>query len=88
MDGAGNLYGTTKSGSGLHENGAVFELSPSNGGWTYKDLYDFTGGSDGALPHCNVVFDANGNLYGTAYAGGSSQCAPQGCGVVWEITFP
>jgi uncharacterized repeat protein (TIGR03803 family) len=28
-----------------------------------------------------VVFDANGNLYGTTYGGGS-----QGVGVVWEIT--
>jgi uncharacterized repeat protein (TIGR03803 family) len=29
----------------------------------------------------NLVFDANGNLYGTTYGGGAS-----GNGVVWEIT--
>ena len=81
MDGAGNLYGTTVSGPVYY--GTVFELSPSNGGWTYKDLYDFTGGSDGEFPYCNVVIDAKGNLYGTTYGGGS-----QGVGVVWEITFP
>src|SRR5271157_394855 len=82
MDGAGNLYGTTVC-DGAKNAGSVFELTPSGSGWTYTSLHDFTGGSDGALPYCNVVFDANGNLYGTAYAGGS-----QGVGVVWKITFP
>jgi len=76
----GSIYGTTKC-AGAYGYGNVFELTPSSGGWTYTDLYDFTGGSDGADPVCNVVFDANGNLYGTASAGGS-----EGMGVVWEIT--
>jgi uncharacterized repeat protein (TIGR03803 family) len=84
MDGAGNIYGTTYC-DGSYGYGNVFELSPSNGGWTYTDLYDFTGGSDGGNPISNVVLDANGNLYGTTSAGGSG-CAPTGCGVVWEIT--
>ena len=78
----GNIYGTTKC-DGVYGYGNVFELTPSNGGWTYTDLYDFTGGNDGAYPISNVVLDASGNLYGTAYGGGS-----QGLGVVWEITFP
>jgi hypothetical protein len=73
---------------GAYGYGNVFELVQSNGSWTYKDLYDFTGGSDGGNPISNVIFDANGNLYGTASAGGnmSGPCAPNGCGVVWEIT--
>ena len=79
MDEAGNLYGTTYCGGFGY--GRVFELTPSSGGWAYKDLYDFTGGSDGAHPYGSVVFDASGNLYGTTYTGGS-----QGDGVVWEIT--
>ncbi len=45
------------------------------------DLHDFTGGSDGAYPISNVIFDPSGNLYGTASAGGT-----QGNGVVWKIT--
>jgi uncharacterized repeat protein (TIGR03803 family) len=84
MDGAGNIYGTTH-GEGAYGKGNVFKLSPSNGGWTYTDLYDFTGGADGANPVSNVAIDASGNLYGTTYNGGEGSCEG-GCGVVWEIT--
>jgi len=79
-DTAGNLYGTTSS-DGLYGLGSVFKLIPSNGGWTYTALRDFTGGSDGQYPNSNLVFDTNGNLYGTANAGGA-----YGYGVVFEIT--
>ena len=80
MDGAGNLYGTTKA-DGSHEFGNVFKLTPSRGGYTYTSLHDFTGGSDGATPIGGLAMDANGNLYGTTDAGGSV-----GDGVVFEIT--
>jgi len=84
MDSAGNLYGTTYC-DGANEAGNVFELTYPN--WTYKDLYDFTGGNDGANPVSNVVLDANGNLYGTTASGGLANCDNGvGCGVVWEIT--
>lgn len=79
MDGAGNLYGTTLC-DGTDNVGSVFKLTPSGGGWTYSSLHDFTGGSDGGRPYSNVVFDAAGNLYGTASGGG------HGVGVIWEIT--
>ena len=80
MDGAGNLYGTTYC-DGANNVGNVFKLTPSGASWTYTSLHDFTGGNDGANPISNVVFDANGNLYGTASTGGT-----QDVGVVWEIT--
>ena len=79
-DSAGNLYGTTYL-DGRYGWGNVFKLSPSGGGWTYTSLHDFTGGSDGAAPRCRLVFDSNGNLYGTASSGGGI-----GYGVVFEIT--
>ena len=79
MDGAGNLYGTTLC-DGANKLGSVFRLTPSDGGWTYTSLHDFTGGDDGAYPLSNVIMDPTGNLYGTASAGGS-----KGHGVVWEI---
>jgi uncharacterized repeat protein (TIGR03803 family) len=80
VDGAGSLYGTNSSG-GTYDQGFVFKLTPSNGGWTFTDLYDFTGGNDGGFPLSNVILDSKGNLYGTAYLGGAD-----GYGVVWEIT--
>jgi uncharacterized repeat protein (TIGR03803 family) len=86
MDSAGNLYGTTYC-DGVTGYGNVFELIPSNGGWTYKDLYDFKGGTDGRNPISTVLIHPNGNLYGTASGGGDPNCNPPfGCGVVWELT--
>ena len=58
-----------------------FKLTPSNGGWTESILYNFTGGSDGSVPHAGVVFDGAGNLYGTTELGGA-----YGCGTVFELT--
>jgi len=80
MDSAGNLYGTTY-GEGAYGVGSVFKLTPSNGGWTYTSLHDFTGGNDGGTLYGGVTLDANGNLYGTTNQGGA-----YGAGVVWEIT--
>jgi len=64
----------------------VFELTPSNGGWTYNVLYRFTGGTDGATLSSSVVFDAEGRLYGTALGdnqhpyGTAYQLVPSGSG--------
>ena len=80
MDAASNLYGTTLGGGAFGE-GSVFELSPSQGSWVYRSLHDFTGGNDGRAPYGRLVFDENGNLYGTAEWGGSSDY-----GTIWEIT--
>jgi hypothetical protein len=84
LDAAGNLYGTTRDG-GIYGAGNVFKLTRSYSGWTYTSLYDFTGGSDGAIPFSNLIFDLYGNIYGTAASGGSG-CYGGGCGVVFEIT--
>jgi uncharacterized repeat protein (TIGR03803 family) len=80
MDAAGALYGTTANG-GAYGYGSVFKLTPSSGGgWTYTLLHSFMG-PDGSEPLCGLVFDANGNLYGTTYAGGAFDY-----GVAFEIT--
>jgi len=78
FDQAGNLYGTTVCG-GLYGQGSVFKLTLSGGTWNYTSLHDFDG-PDGAFPVSNIVFDANGNLYGTAAGGGT-----YGYGVVFQI---
>ncbi len=87
MDTAGNLYGTRAYG-GEYGYGSVFKLTPSGGGWTYTDLHDFTGETDGGYPQqAGVVLDSSGNIYGTVTLGGDrSLCYQVGCGVVWEIT--
>jgi len=78
MDSAGNLYGTTYGEEGGPNYGTVFELSPTSSGWVPTVLHYFDG-FDGQLPISNVIFDASGNMYGTASQGA-------GYGAVWEIT--
>jgi uncharacterized repeat protein (TIGR03803 family) len=88
MDASGALYGDTHT-EGAYGYGNIFKLTPSQGGWTYTSLHDFTGGSDGGFPWGQVILDANGNIYGTTTAGGSTvgSCYQNlGCGVVFEIT--
>ncbi|MGB8010135.1 MAG: choice-of-anchor tandem repeat GloVer-containing protein [Terriglobales bacterium] len=81
MDGEGNLYGTTVNGgiaSGYGGHGTVFELTPEG---TERVLHDFGDRPDGRWPLGGLVMDAQGNLYGTTYAGGA-----YGGGTVFEIT--
>ena len=86
FDSAGNLYGTTHA-AGAYNFGAVFKLTPGSGGWAYTSLHDFTGGDDGGYPRSNIVFDKNGNMYGTAAEGGTGNGSCYGpCGVIFEIT--
>jgi uncharacterized repeat protein (TIGR03803 family) len=83
LDSAGNIYGTTEAG-GPGE-GTVFELSPSQGGWTETLLHIFTG-SDGCLPGAGLVFDRAGNLYGaTGYCPTIFELSPQQGGG-WNFT--
>jgi|HubBroStandDraft_2_1064218.scaffolds.fasta_scaffold24438_1 uncharacterized repeat protein (TIGR03803 family) len=98
FDQAGNLYDMTVGGGivagpcGSGGCGVVFELMPhSDGSWTESVLHSFcsfTNCSDGFEPQSGVTFDAKGNLYGTAGAGGRSlSCnVPYGCGVVFKLT--
>ncbi len=93
-DKAGNLYGTTAYGgangcTGLGC-GVAFELVKGKGGsWTYAILHYFTGQEgDGLWPYAGMIFDSQGNLYGTTSGGGNySACSNEGgCGVVFELT--
>lgn len=83
-DGSGNFYGTTSIGgfgncpTGC---GTVFVVSPQSN--AYSVLYRFSGSSDGANPVAGLVFDAGGNLRGTAKNGGT-----QHFGSVFELVAP
>src|SRR5271167_2813992 len=80
FDSLGNLYGTAFAGGG-NGYGAVYELSPTQSGWTEKVLYSFANSPDGANPVNGLVMDTAGNLYGTTYAGGST-----GKGTVFRLS--
>jgi uncharacterized repeat protein (TIGR03803 family) len=93
IDAAGNLYGTTQSGGG-YENGTVYELSPSAGGWTENLLHSFTGGEDGGDPYGGLIFDSAGNLYGATpgtYSGGQGgsvfKLTPSGDGWTFSVIY-
>ncbi len=79
-DSRGNLYGTTAN-DGPYGYGTVYQLSPSGSGWIINLLYSFQNGSDGAAPIGGLVFDNQGNLYGTTNSGGSG-----GGGTVFKLT--
>jgi uncharacterized repeat protein (TIGR03803 family) len=68
----GNLYGTTSLGGPAFGEGGVYQLTPSENGWSEIVLYTFTGSHDGGMPEAGVVLDKAGNLYGTATSGGST----------------
>jgi len=86
FDAAGNIYGTTTAG-GAYNRGTVYELTPSQGGWTETILHSFAGAGDGSSPWSSLIFDQQGNLYGTALSGGDLSCDfSQGCGTVFELS--
>ncbi len=77
LDAQGNLWGTGSAG-GLGF-GEVFKLTPSGNAWTYTRFYEFT--RQQSVPEAGVLFDANGNLFGTSADGGQHED-----GIAWEIT--
>lgn len=80
-DARGNLFGTTQYGGTTY--GLVFELIPDkNGTWSEQVLYTFAGSpNDGTYPSSALIFDGQGNLYGTTQLGGT-----WGAGTVFELS--
>jgi uncharacterized repeat protein (TIGR03803 family) len=91
FDAAGDAYGTA-AGGGAQGLGDVFKLTRPKGRqagakWEEKVLYSFQGGTDGAVPFGNVLFDAVGNLFGTTSIGGHSHIGClSGCGTIYELS--
>jgi uncharacterized repeat protein (TIGR03803 family) len=85
-DGKGNLFGVTAAGGSTSCQGGcgvVFELSPNgSGGYNETILHDFTSSNgDGESPRGALLFDPQGNLYGTTIVGGIN-----GTGTVYELS--
>jgi uncharacterized repeat protein (TIGR03803 family) len=81
----GDLYGTTFAGGSNGGYGTVFKLMP-NGEETVIHSFSRDHG-DGVYPYGGVLFDSEGNLYGTTSAGGShlESCNGSGCGIVFRL---
>ena len=95
----GNLFGTTTGGTsdsgarcfdaaGMGGCGTVFMLDTAG---NETILHNFTGGTDGSVPHAGLVLDAGGNLYGTATSGANQTCTPTsnvgyGCGTIFKLS--
>jgi uncharacterized repeat protein (TIGR03803 family) len=80
FDKNGNLYGTANYGGSALQ-GGVFVLKHSRKAWKESVIHSFTGGPDGGQPYANLVWDSQGNLYSTAYVGGTNAR-----GVIYELT--
>jgi uncharacterized repeat protein (TIGR03803 family) len=88
---SGNLYGMTSAGGTTatvcrYGCGTVFELRPTtSGNWTEKVVHTFGESmEDGHYPSAGLIFDAKGNLYGSAGEGGGS--GRYNRGIVFELT--
>jgi uncharacterized repeat protein (TIGR03803 family) len=80
-DSAGNLYGVAGE--------EIFKLSYTNGSWQESVLYTFPLLNTGPEPYGSLIIDSLGNLYGVTALGGSigsTNCGPQGCGMVYELS--
>jgi len=74
FDSAGNIYGTTR-GDSCHA--TIYQLAPSQSGWTETTLYTFTPQDLGYTT--GLTIDPHGNLFGfTGQQGGT--------GVAWELS--
>ncbi len=87
LDAEGNLYGTTGAGGsaecGSSGCGALFKLDT-----TGKETVLFSSFGEehnGWGPYGNLIRDAEGNLYGTTFGGGSGSSCEHGCGTVYKV---
>jgi len=94
FDSARNLYGTASQG-GLYSDsstgigyGVVFELTPQQDGtWVEQVIHDFQNGQDGAYPQGGeLLFDKDGNMYGTTLGGGADDSGGYDNGTVFELS--
>ena len=92
FDRGGNIYGTTENGgymegecAGVYGCGVVFELMPKDSAWTENVLYSFGANAVGENPTAGVIFDPQGNLYGTTTASNVYQLVPSASGWTYNI---
>jgi uncharacterized repeat protein (TIGR03803 family) len=95
FDSAGNLYGTCYEG-GANGTGTAWQLVPPPSGvtvWTRNLIWTFDSITGSNPTRGPMVFDAAGNLYGTAHFGGSANrgtafelSPPSGGNMQWAVS--
>ena len=81
LDGStSTFYGTVPYSSPSPDCGAIFKVAKPTGQWVYSVLHSFEN-TDGCNPKTGLVFDNNGNFYGSTTRGGSAQV-----GSVFQVT--
>lgn len=91
----GDLYGTTPwayvAPPTFNDRGTVYKLSPGDCeiscAWIHTVLHRFQTFQGGDNPSSgSLVFDREGNMYGTTMEGGPDCTGGQPCGIVYELT--
>jgi uncharacterized repeat protein (TIGR03803 family) len=78
-DKKGNFYGAATEG-GSNGGGTIFELTPSDGNWTFNAIYSVPGwGISGTFR--DLVLDGSGNLYASTHCDGEYNA-----GTVYELS--
>ena len=79
------FYGAALSGNSSSGNyGIIYRMNPD--GSSFTNVYNFSGGSDGAGPESTLVLNGN-TLYGITPLGGSA-FSTSGDGTLFAVTFP
>lgn len=82
----GNFYGTTAFG-GVNDAGTLFKVIPQGVLTTLHSFCSQPNCSDGEVPTASLIQASDGNLYGTTFYGGNSNCAfSNSCGTIFKIT--
>ena len=84
LDRAGNLYGVARYGEG-NFGGQAFKMTRRGSSWIFTPIHTFVV-SEGTNPQ-GLTIGPDGNLYGTATAGGAN-CGFPGCGTVFKLSPP
>jgi uncharacterized repeat protein (TIGR03803 family) len=82
----GEMLGTARGG-GAGAGGALFQLTPAQGGgWTLLDLYDFGRAPAASAPIGELCPHGANNYYGITQVGGTGQACQGGCGTLFGVS--
>jgi uncharacterized repeat protein (TIGR03803 family) len=84
VEAKGNFYGTTLMG-GANASGTIFKMTSAGKLTTLYSFCSPVNCSDGSWPSSGLLKATNGRFYGTTRLGGAN-CAPNGCGTIYEIS--